>query len=602
MLGTAQRGIIRVHSDSFDTVTVSPDGSRIIASLSGKGLIGVWDASGSRIVLADWTDEKSAHCVRFFANGPRAGLAGAVTWDGRVIVIDDALQVVSEVQGTDSHFGRVAVSPDGHTIATGDWEGVVSLWDVDTMLLRWRWQAHPHAIKALEFSPCGQYLASGGNGHTPENSVRVWGLGGAAPARLAEARARHWVESVCFSGDSKLLYWGDYEGAVERWAWNAGGARSLVRDEHDSPASVVVLFGEHHLLCGVGGAFDPVPVEVWNLEEGRIEQNLHGHLFSVGDIALIPGTQRVVSAGDSTLRLWDLGTAVETQLTAVEPEVSWVAFREPQGWVITAAETSKTVWVRTLADGTLLLKLDGNAEAVSGIALSGDGRMLACGVSDGSVHLWDLDSGEARWETRHHKRGVNALAFSPDDGLLATGGEDGRVNLIAVEDGAIVKQGRVHRGDYVHSLAFSHDGSLVASGGYSTLQVWNRNSLEVLLKLKDVTHYALWFAPDDTILIAEGMSQFGMAWNLATGQPVPDGPQLRALYDGAVLRAGARWRWSSPGNIGWQQEYLRLIDTQTGAAVAAFPELQGAVQWHPGGRIWVNKRSRQISLLRLEAE
>jgi len=31
------------------------------------------------------------------------------------------------------------------------------------------------------------------------------------------------------------------------------------------------------------------------------------------------------------------------------------------------------------------------------------------------------------------------------------------------------------------------------------------------------------------------------------------------------------------------QEYLKLIDTQKGVAVAAFPELQGGVQWHPAG-------------------
>jgi hypothetical protein len=68
----------------------------------------------------------------------------------------------------------------------------------------------------------------------------------------------------------------------------------------------------------------------------------------------------------------------------------------------------------------------------------------------------------------------------------------------------------------------------------------------------------------------------------------------------AVGRAGCRWRWSSPGNIGSAQEYLKLVDNASDAMVAAFPELRGEVFWHPGGRVWVNKRSRQIALLRLE--
>jgi len=323
-------------------------------------------------------------------------------------------------------------------------------------------------------------------------------------------------------------------------------------------------------------------------------------LFNVGDLALIPGTTRFVSAGDSTLRIWDLGMTGETRLKMLEPEVSWVAFREPQGWVITAAETSSSVWVRTLAGGALVMKLDAHAHAVSGIALSHDGRLLACGVDDGSVYLWDLDSGQKQWQASHHEETVTALAFSPDDSVLATGAKDGRVNLLATGNGGLIRRSKVHGSDWVETLAISNNGRLVASGGYSSLKVWDIKNRKVLLKLKDVIHYALWFAPGDEILIAEGMSQFGMGWKIATGESLPDGSELRNLYDGAMLRAGRRWQWHSPGNIGYAQEYLKLIDTQNGVAVAAFPELQGSVHWHPGGRVWVNKRSSQISLLKLE--
>jgi WD40 repeat protein len=407
------------------------------------------------------------------------------------------------------------------------------------------------------------------------------------------------VESVCFSGDGQLLYWGDYEGAIERWTWGSG-ERSLIRDQHDSPSSVIRLLGEHWLLCGVGGASDPVPIEVWNLAEGRIEQYLDGHLFGVGDLALIPGTQRFVSAGDSTLRIWDLGVPGAIRLTTLEPEVDRVAFREPQGWVITAAETSDTVWVRTLADGRLVLKLEVHPEPVSAMALSHDGRWFASGIADGSVRLWDLDSGQWSWQTRHHKAKVTAVAFSPDGRMLATGAEDGRVNLVATEDGELIKHSKAHRNDSVHSLAVSNNGRLVAWGGYSNLEILDVDSLKVVRKLETVTHYALWFAPDDEFLVAEGMSQFGLAWKIATGERLLDGEILRALYDTAMLRAGRPWQWHSPGNIGYAQEYLKLIDARSGAAVAAFPELQGEVRWHPGGRIWLNKRSRQVSLVQLE--
>jgi hypothetical protein len=307
-----------------------------------------------------------------------------------------------------------------------------------------------------------------------------------------------------------------------------------------------------------------------------------------------------VSAGDSTLRIWDLSKSAEIQPTMLESEVSWVVFREPQHWVITAAEKSRTVWVRTLAGGALVLKLDTHARPVSAITLSHGGDLLASGTSDGSVLIWDLDTGQQQWHTHHHLASVTALAFAPDDSVLATGAADGRVNLIATEDGKLVRHRKIRGGDGVQTLAFSNNGRLVASGGYSSLQVWDiKKSPAVARKLQPAMHYALWFAPGDEILIAEGPGR-GMAWKIATGKPLSSAEEVDALYDAAKLRTGRRWQWRSPGNIGWAQDYLKLIDTQIGAVVAAFPELQGGVQWHPGGLIWVNKRSSQISLLRLE--
>src|SRR4029077_15800389 len=129
---------------------------------------------------------------------------------------------------------------------------------------------------------------------------------------------------------------------------------------------------------------------------------------------------------------------------ARERELMWVVCREPQGWALTASETSGTVWVRTLADGTLVRKLDGHSAPISGIAMSPDGSALACGVIDGSLHMWDLDSGKRLWQVTHHEAKLGVLAFLPDGSLVATGGEDGRVCVIAAKNGTLVKLFKGH--------------------------------------------------------------------------------------------------------------------------------------------------------------
>jgi len=599
LLGGAQRSIIRAETDGFATVSVSPDGARIIASLPESGPIGIWDAqSGARTAFVDFTEEKSVHCVRFFPDGPLAGLAAAVTWDGRVIVLDESLQIVESEQGSDDQFGTAAVSQDGSLIATGDWQGTVTLWTANGLTPRYVWQAHSDHVTALEFSTCGRFLASGEQ--SEPSLVRVWAADADEPTKLAEAEARGWVESIAFEAGAEALYWGDYDGTIERWEWR-NGARSVVRETPDSPASVVRLLDGGRLLCGVGGAFDPVPIEVWDLEAGRIEQRLSGHLFGIGDIALVDRTQRFVSVGDATLRIWDLGVPGEAQLDVLEPEVSSVEFREPEGWAITAAETSDTVWVRKLGDGALVCRLGDHRGAVAAVALSPDGSRLACGVDDGSVHVWDLDSVTRVWHVARHEEQVGVVAFSADSRLVGSGGNDGRVYLSTVADGQLVTTiAEIHSDDWVQTLAFSHDGRLGASGGLSTLAIWDAASGEVIHDLREETHYALWFTPDDKVLIAEGVGESPLGWKVATGERIDPGAALQAAYDTVTLRAGHRWKWDDSTDTRLSQVKLTLIDGESGAPIAHFPELRGGVTWHPSGRIWSDQRSRQVSLLQLE--
>jgi hypothetical protein len=259
------------------------------------------------------------------------------------------------------------------------------------------------------------------------------------------------------------------------------------------------------------------------------------------------------------------------------------------------------VWVRGIDDGTVVWKLGGHSGTVSAIALSANGNALACAVVDGSLDLWDLLTGTRAWHVERHKASVEALAFSPDGSVVASAGEDGRVCLTAATDGRLLQTAAaLHKGDWVHTVAFSNDGELIASGGYDSLAVWNARTKKVVLKLPGETHYALWFAPGDKTLIARGPGESAMAWTIGTGERLPPGSAIQALYDAATLRKERRWQWDESTDTRPNQMNLALIDGQTGLCVARFPELRGFIQWHPDGRIWVNQRSRQVWLLELE--
>src|SRR5262249_19653201 len=63
-------------------------------------------------------------------------------------------------------------------------------------------------------------------------------------------------------------------------------------------------------------------------------------------------------------------------------------------------------------------------ERVARLAYSPDGKRLAAGTDQGTIHLWELATGKIVSRVEGHRGGVSCLAFSPDGRRLASGGGD----------------------------------------------------------------------------------------------------------------------------------------------------------------------------------
>lgn len=116
---------------------------------------------------------------------------------------------------------------------------------------------------------------------------------------------------------------------------------------------------------------------------------VRGHADDVSGLAtaVVDGRRVLVSAGDTTVRLWDPATG---RLVG-----------EP---------------------------LAGHTNTVMAVAFSPDGRLLATVGYDGIVRLWDPRTGQIV-RTTGHTNALWSVAFSPDGRLLATVGQNGTVRL-----------------------------------------------------------------------------------------------------------------------------------------------------------------------------
>jgi WD40 repeat protein len=63
------------------------------------------------------------------------------------------------------------------------------------------------------------------------------------------------------------------------------------------------------------------------------------------------------------------------------------------------------------------------------LAFTPDDRSVAVAGASGTIHLWDVPTGQELFTLPGHKAEVNGLAFSPDGTTLASCSHDGAVYL-----------------------------------------------------------------------------------------------------------------------------------------------------------------------------
>ncbi|MBL8924529.1 MAG: serine/threonine protein kinase [Myxococcaceae bacterium] len=188
----------------------------------------------------------------------------------------------------------------------------------------------------------------------------------------------------------------------------------------------------------------------------------------------------------------------------------------PDGRTLFSGSADGTVRVWNLETGREQRVLSGHSQSVNALAISPDGRLLFSGGEDDTVRVWDLTTSEGRVIDRRPDA-VNALSVSPTADTLVIGCEDGTVLLLELSSNLVTPFGRHQRP--VYAVAFSPDGRLVASGAWDgSLEVRARSdaSLVAALKGHSGSVLSLAFSPSGALLASAGRDTTIRLWSTTT--------------------------------------------------------------------------------------
>jgi WD40 repeat protein len=176
----------------------------------------------------------------------------------------------------------------------------------------------------------------------------------------------------------------------------------------------------------------------------------------------------------------------------------------------------------------------GHSLPVKGVAITANGNMIASGGWDKTVRVWDVSTSTERLRLADNLYPVHTVNFSPDSKMLAygTGGhkETGRVGHVKIWNLVRGKEGPVldEQPALVTTLAFSPDGKMLASGSEHDITLWEliTGRARTVLKCAQQDVRCVVFGPDGRTLVSahsdfeRTISKPGeiILWDLTTGR------------------------------------------------------------------------------------
>ena len=319
------------------------------------------------------------------------------------------------------------------------------------------------------------------------------GLGTAQQAVLRGHKAA--VTSLSYSPDGRRIASGSSDGTVR--VWDAESSESLVvfRGHEDSVTSVSYSPDGRRVASGS----EDCTVRVWDAASGHELFTYREHVAAVTSVSYSPDGRRITSGSrDRTIRIWN--AQGEDELVALKE------FQYAIRSIVYSPDSSRIVCLT--GHGGLLssycpfryLDAENGAELgdfraaafplhkIMSVAFGEDGQRIACGSSNGMIHVVDARTtlwpkvrgyvlGRVRLLSGISAAAVTCVSYCADGSHIACGYDDCTVQVWdAQHDGRLTSALRGHD-DEITCVAYSPDGRYIASGSKdTTVRIWDVQS------------------------------------------------------------------------------------------------------------------------------
>lgn len=201
-----------LHVNEFE---FSPDGNfLLVLGYSSGTVVWIWSVHDGRCVH-DFTEQEWSATTAVFSKDSKTIIIGCDDYVVRRWSIDNGF--MDELMGHGSALSVVTVSPVRDLLASGDYDGIIRLWDTSTPdgISLHELKGPGGSVVGAAFSPTGQLLAVSHE----ENTIHIWDT--AVGASLQTLTLTHAIGSVAFSREN-ILAVSTRDDNVQLWSTEDG--------------------------------------------------------------------------------------------------------------------------------------------------------------------------------------------------------------------------------------------------------------------------------------------------------------------------------------------------------------------------------------------
>ena len=435
-------------------------------------------------------------------------------------------------EGAISRWGRgvvhnIAFDSVNNLLAVGS---LVGLWlyDISTLAPIELWETERGMILALDFSPNGQWLATG----NADGTIKVWDVQQGVCVTQTSIRTESWPpDQLAFSSDNQYIAASSSRNGYI-FIWNVESGNQIAKfssepvktAQNPRPAPLPLCFSlDGHLLACTDKSDKTTHVSnsisVWHVTSGkRIAYLCGGHTTQISALCFSPCGQFLAS-GDvfGTLKEWDITTEKQVRMSNEFAERWMIPCYTHSGTLFVAGECQSriTVWDADHCKKLGTFEYHGNTKAFhfsSVEARSNNKSRLVLAVANQlDFKVWTSDNPNVATSISYHSYIPNCVKFSSDGNILVC------VGFGTAACWNVPKQTRTEitrTKTKIHSVHITATGVMLAMGSIgNTVYVWNVGTHETVAALtlhkEIVGRSSVAFAPTDDHWVSWGKSERG---------------------------------------------------------------------------------------------